>query len=180
MAAPEHVPVDRNQPVRAYESPPRRPESWLPDRPGELVDAGQPRGARLGHQGPDQGYALRLAREFEGKLTLTAGEHERDALAGAVAVALKRASLFGRAPVIHDLTVALTVWGFLDQEPAKELVELRKHLFEEVAHPHHYAELRRVVDLVPAATLKLVPAYVADQHRTDWRGLLGELPSAVG
>ena len=72
MAAPEHVPVDRNQPVRAYESPPRRPESWLPARPAEVVEDGQPRGERLGNQGPDQGYALLLARRFEGKLTLTA------------------------------------------------------------------------------------------------------------
>ena len=48
---------------------------------------------------------------FEGKLVLTPGEHERDVLAGACAVALKRASLFGRAPVVHDLTVALTASG---------------------------------------------------------------------
>jgi hypothetical protein len=94
-----------------------------------------------------------------------------------VAVALKRASLFGRAPVIHDLTVALTIWGFLDAEPAQELVELRKGLFEEVWHPHHYAELRRIVDLVPAATLRLVPGYLAVAHRSDWRALLGELPT---
>ena len=80
---------------------------------------------------------LSLARRFEGKLTLTPGEHEKDALAGAVGVALKRASIFGRAPVIHDLTVALTIWGFLDDVP-RELVELRRHLFEEVSHPHHY------------------------------------------
>jgi hypothetical protein len=179
MAAPEHVPVDRNRPVRAYESPPRRPEPWLSQRPGEVVHEGQPRGDQLGHQGPDQGYALRLARHFEGKLELTSGEHEKDALAGAVAVAMKRASLFGRAPVIHDLTVALTVWGFLDADPAQELVDLRKDLFEEVSHPHHYAELRRLVDLVPAATLRLVPAYVAEAHRTDWRELLGDLSAAA-
>jgi hypothetical protein len=178
MAAPEHVPVDRTKPVRAYESPPRRPDSWLPDRPGELVEGGQPRGDRLGHQGPDQGYALKLARQFEGKLTLTPGEHEKDALAGAVAVALKRASLFGRAPVVHDLTVALTVWGFLMEAP-KELVELRKGLFEEVWHPHHYTELRRIVDLVPARTLWLTPAFLESVHRTDWRSLLGDLPAAA-
>ena len=73
MAAPEHVPVDRTKPVRAYESPPRRPESWLPDRPGELVEEGQPRGDRLGHQGPDQGYALRLARQLRGQAHPHAG-----------------------------------------------------------------------------------------------------------
>ena len=179
MAAPEHVPVDRNRPVRGYESPPRRPESWRPERPGEVLAEGQPRGDRLGHQGPDQGYALSLARRFEGKLTLTPGEHEKDALAGAVAVALKRASLFGRAPVIHDLTVALTVWGYLDEQPAQDLVELRKRLFEEVWHPHHYSELRRIVDLVPARTLRLTPDYLASVHRSDWRSLLGDMPAAA-
>jgi len=178
MAAPEHVPVDRTQPVRGYESPPRRPEPWLSDRPGEIVEEGQPRGDRLGHQGPDQGYMLKLARRFEGTLTLTAGEHEKDALAGAVAVALKRASLFGRAPVIHDLTVALTVWGYLDDTPAPELVELRKRLFEEVSHPHDYAELAHIVHLVPARTLRLIPSYVAEEHRRDWRSLLGDLAAA--
>lgn len=176
MAAPEHVPVDRNQPVRAYESPPRRPESWLPARPAEVVEDGQPRGERLGNQGPDQGYALLLARRFEGKLTLMPGEHEKDALAGAVGVALKRASLFGRAPVVHDLTIALSVWGLLGEAP-KELVDLRTHLFEEVWHPNHYGELRRVVDLVPEAALRMTPAQVAEAHRADWRSLLGELPA---
>jgi hypothetical protein len=144
----------------------------------ELVDAGQPRGDQLGHQGPDQGYALRLARHLEGELTLTAGEHEKDALAGAVAVGLKRASLFGRAPVIHDLKVGLTVWGFLG-EASKELVEVRKHLFEEVSHPHHYADLRHIVDLVPEDTLRLSLADVEQLQRTDWRRLLGDLPAAA-
>ena len=172
MAAPEHVPVDRTKPVRGYESPPRRPESWLPDRPGELVEAGQPRGEQLGHQGPDQGYALRLARHLEGTLVLMRGEHERDALAGAVAVGLKRASLFGRAPVIHDLRVALTVWGFLDESPDPELVELRRHMFEEVSHPHHYGALRAIVDAVPASTLQLTPGFATQRYQADWRALL--------
>ncbi len=177
MAAPEHVPVDRNRPVRAYESPPRRPDPWLSERPGEVVHGGQPRGDRLGHQGPDQGYALRLARRFEGELQLTSGEHEKDAPAGAVAVALKRASLFGRAPVVHDLTVALTVWGFLGDAP-KELVAVRTRLFEEVWHPHRYAELGRLADLVPEEVLRMSPAEVGQVQRTDWRRLLGDLPTA--
>ena len=178
MAAPEHVPVDRTRPVRGYESPPRLADPWRADRPAEVVEHGQPEGDRFGHQGPDQGYALRLARHFEGKLTLTPGEHERDALAGAVAVGLKRASIFGRAPVVHDLTIALTVWGFLGEAPA-ELVALRKKLFEEVAHPHHYAELRRLVDLVPEATLRQTPSQVTAAHAADWRSLLAAAPTAT-
>ena len=178
MAAPEHVPVDRSQPVRGYESPPRRPQPWLSDRPAEVVEDGQPRGQRLGNQGPDQGYMLSLARRFEGRLTLSSGEHEKDALAGVVGVALKRASLFGRAPVLHDLTIALTIWGFLGDAP-KDLVDLRKPLFEEVWHPHHYAELRRIVDLVPEAALRMTPDEAAQVHRTRWRSLLGELSAST-
>ena len=177
MAAPEFVPVDKTRPIRAYESPPRRPDPWLATRPAEVVDDGQPRGDRLGNQGPDQGYVLSLIRRFEGKLTLTSGEHERDALAGAAAVALKRASLFGRAPIVHDLTVALTIWGFLGDAPA-ELVTLRKRLFEEVWHPHHYAEQRRIADLVPDEVLRMSPQEVTEAHRGDWRSLLAELPAA--
>lgn len=121
---------------------------------------------------------LSLARRFEDKLTLAAGEHEKDALAGAVGIALKRASLYGRAPVVHDLTIALTVWGFLGEAP-DDLVALRSHLFEEVWHPHHYDELRQLVDLVPEATLRLTPAQVTEAHRADWRSLIGELPVAA-
>ena len=40
-------------------------------------------GERLGHQGPDQGFMLRLARRLAGKLTLPPVQHERDTLAGA-------------------------------------------------------------------------------------------------
>lgn len=171
MAAPEFVPIDTSRPLRAYESPPRRSGQWRAARPAEVVGGGQPRGDRLGNQGPDQGYVLTLARRFAGKLRLTPGEHERDALAGAAAVALKRASLLGRAPVVHDLTVALTVWGFLGDAPA-ELVTLRKGLFEEVWHPHHYAELRHIADVVGEDVLRLSPQQVADAHRADWRALL--------
>ena len=176
MAAPEYVPVDRTRYLRTYESPPRRPESWRADRPGELVDGGQPSGPALGHQGPDQGYVLRLAHQFEGKLVLAPGEHERDALAGASAVALKRASLFGRAPVVHDLTVALTIWGFLG-EASPEQVEPRTHLFEDVAHPNHYGELGQIVDMVPESALRLTPAQVTEAHRADWRSLLELAPT---
>jgi hypothetical protein len=175
VAAPEHVPVDRTVSARGYTSPPRRPQPWLPTRPGEVVESGQPRGQRLGNQGPDQGYALTLARRFEGELTLGPGEHEKDALAGAVAVGLKRASLFGRAPVVHDLTLALTAWGYRGEAPT-ELQQWRRELFEEVSHPHHYAKLARVVDLVPESTLRATPDEVREAHADDWRSLLNETP----
>jgi hypothetical protein len=89
-----------------------------------------------------------------------------------LAVALKRASLFGRAPVIHDLTIAFTLFGFLDADADDELVAWRRSLFEEVSNPHHYVEQRAIADLVPESTLRLSPSEVTARHDTDWRSLL--------
>lgn len=171
MAAPRYVPTKAIDDTRLYTSSPRRPDGWHQDRPAELLQ-GQEWGDRLGSPGPDQGFGLTLAERFQGKLSLRPGEHEKDAIAGCLAVALKRASLFGRAPVIHDLTIAFTIWGFLDEQAPDELVALRRGLFEEVAHPHHYAEQRTIADRVPEATLRLSPAEVTRRHGEDWEGLL--------
>jgi hypothetical protein len=171
MAAPEFVPTKATEVVRAYASPPRRPDSWTPDRPGDLTGEGQPHGDQYGAPGPDQGYVLRLVHHFDGKLHANS-EQPADVTAGAVAVALKRASLFGRAPVVHDLRVAYTVWGYLDDAAPAELVELRKKLFAGVAHPHHHAELRRVADSVPDDTLRLTPDQVAERYGSGWAELL--------
>lgn len=175
MAAPEYVPQDQMARVRAYRSNPRRPEPWLATRPGE-IQGEQPRGERFGAPGPDLGFALKIAHTFADRLHLTEGEDHHDVVGGCVAIAMKRSSLFGRAPVVHDLTVAFTVWGFLDADPPADLVELRRRWFEGVGHAaHHYVELRQVVDSVPEATLRMTPQQVADAHRTDWHALL-QLP----
>jgi hypothetical protein len=152
MSAPAHVRAVRDQ--AAYVSPPRRAEPWTADRPGEVVGSRQPAGPALGNQGPDQGYVWKLIRRFEDRLLLTDGEHVDDVLAGCVGVALRRASLFGRAPVGHDVEVALTVFGFLD-EVDSDLARWRRDLFAEVSHPHHYARARLIADLVPEETLRL-------------------------
>src|SRR5690606_37220843 len=142
--------------------------------PAEVVDdLRQPSGPAFGVQGPDQGYALKLANNhFRGKLFLAEREHEDDVIAGCVAIALRRASLYGRAPVIHDLRLAFTIWGFLDENPDPELVELRRHLFEELSNPHHYFELRRLANGIREETLRLTPDQ-AQARRTEWRALLG-------
>ena len=167
MVAPKFVPGNPARAKKHYSSPSRKRGSWTADRPGEIV-GGQPRGSRLGVQGPDQGFVHTLAKRFEGKLTLEAGEHEEDALAGCAQLALKRASLFTRAPVIHDLRIALRIWGFLDDAPA-ELEQERKLRFAGVAHSHdpkaHYA----VVDGVPAELLLGTPDQIEAAWRADWR-----------
>jgi hypothetical protein len=171
MAAPEFVPTQPARQVRSYASPPRRAGSWLADRPGEL-NGRQPVGEQLGTPGPDQGYALTLAERFVGKLTLTAGEHEADALAGAAGVAMKRSALFGRAPVIHDLTVGLTIWGFLDPAADRDLVEIRREWFEEVHLAMHYTARQRIVDAAPEPVLRLTHQKIIERYRTDWRACL--------
>ena len=76
MAAPKYVPTLPTDAPRTYGSPDHVPDDWRPDRPGDLGGA-QPRGPRLGTQGPDQGYALRLATLLEPALRLQPGERCR-------------------------------------------------------------------------------------------------------
>ena len=169
MAAPEYVPSPTSLKPRVYESPPWRGDSWDADRPADLVDD-QPMGPQFGTPGPDAGYALKLAHRFEGTLVLTDGESEQDAIAGCVAVAMRRAALFGRAPVIHDLTVGFTVWGFLERVP-DGLVDLRRPLFAAAALPVHYTNRLAIADLVPERVLRWSPAEVARVLAADWRQL---------
>jgi len=168
MAAPDYVPVTLADQPRQDE-PAKPPDSWRADRPGDLGPR-QPVGPKLGRQGPDQGYALSLARRFADKLHVFEGESTDDAVAGCVAVALKRASLFGRAPVIHDLDIAFRIWGFLTEAPA-ELVEFRKVSFESCATD--YSAQRTIVDRVPEDTLRLTHGEVARRFPGEWRVLLG-------
>jgi hypothetical protein len=145
----------------------------MPERPGE-VDGLQPRAARLGSQGPDQGFALRIARLLEPEIHVTPGESRADAIRGCLGIALRRASLFSRAPVVHDLRLALAIWGYLTAQPDPELVAVRSSLFEGVAHAaHHYAEGRHIADLVPESTLRLTPELALARSVGDWRTLTG-------
>jgi len=172
VAAPEHVPVDPTQQVRGYSSPPRRNDPWLADRPGEL-DGPQPSGPALGTAGPDQGYAFRLVHLFDDRLNL-GGVARGDAVAGCVALAMKRSALFGRAPVVHDLTAAFTIYGFLDEDPPAELAAARTGLFAEVASDHHYFERRHLVDRVDEQWLHKPHGTIANQYAADWTELFTE------
>jgi hypothetical protein len=173
MAAPQYVPSSPGIRTRFYEAPEHVPDSWAADRPGEVA-VRQPRGTRLGNPGPDQGFALLLAKQFHGQLQLSSTEDEHDAISGCLAIALKRASIYGRAPVIHDLTLAFTMWGYLTADAPVELVELRTKLFEGVGHiQHHNAEQRAIVDSIPESTYKMTPKAVALVLPTQWRSLLG-------
>lgn len=171
MAAPTFVPVDHMRPARWYSSPDQVPNHWQADRVADL-NTPQPSGRLLGSQGPDQGYGIKLANTFSGKLQLTSGETEADVLGGILGVALKRASLYGRAPVIHDYTIALTLFGYLRSDTPKELVTLRKALFANAALVHHYAARRAIADAVPEASLRLTPIEASALQVANWRALI--------
>lgn len=173
MAAPKFSPVAPVDEARYYESPDHVPDAWKPDRGGD-IDGFQPSAARLGNQGPDQGFALRIAAGLRPKLVLQPGENADDAIEGCLGVALRRASLFSRAPVVHDLNIAFTIFGFYDDEPPAELVELRRAMFEGLRHTaHHYTDARAVADLPPVETLRGTPDQIAADYPGEWRSLLG-------
>ena len=156
MAQPEFVPVPDIDDVRASEKTPPA-DRWFPNRAGEVVGGPMPEGEGFGNQGPDQGYALFLAKRFYDKLELVEGEHRADVVAGCLGVATKRASIFGRAPVIYDWEVAFTVWGYLGGA-STATVQRRVELFAEAAH--HYWKRRAIADAVPESTLRMSPQVV--------------------
>lgn len=173
MAAPKFAPVSPVDDARSYASPDVVPPSWKPDRPADLTGF-QPEGPRLGYQGPDQGFALKIANGFRDRLQLQPGEHAADAIQGCLGIALRRASIFSRAPVVHDLTIAFTIWGLLDSDPPAELRAARARLFEGVSNTlHHYDEARELVDMVPEATLRMTPAQVDAAYPARWKELVG-------
>jgi hypothetical protein len=167
VTQPSFVPVvEADQVRRAYQL--HVPSIWTTSRPSELRGTRQPSGALLGTPGPDQGFALKLARRFDDRLVLAAGEHVEDAVSGCTTVAMRRAAAYGRAPAIHDLTLAFTLWGFLEGAPA-DLVAAREPLFR--AASHHYQVQRTIADCVPASTLRLTPEQVSERL-ADWRSLV--------
>ncbi|MFM8969748.1 MAG: hypothetical protein ACKOI3_05865 [Actinomycetota bacterium] len=173
MAAPKHTPVDPIDRPRAYQSPDFVPAPWTNSRKASVTGR-QPRAERLGHPGPDQGYVLSLAERLRPRVKVTSGESVDDAIQGCIGIALRRASHFGRAPVIHDLDIAFTMWGYFLDTPPADLVAARSGLFAGVANVvHHYVEARRIVDMVPQSTITMTPEMVRKAMPNSWRALTG-------
>lgn len=171
MTQPSFVPIaeaDQTRPALRLEPP--RP--WVAGRPADLQFPARPGGRHLGTPGPDQGFALRLARRFEDRLRLHPGEHADDVLVGCAVLASRRSGLVGRAPTVHDLETALSLWGFLSEHVPEELVEVRRLAFS--AASHDYVTQRALVDRVPESAIRMradeVTARVA---AGEWRQLVG-------
>ncbi|MXW42417.1 MAG: hypothetical protein F4X48_07605 [Acidimicrobiia bacterium] len=171
MAAPNYVPTETPAAQRHYVSPPRLPQSWFADRPGDLKGS-QPSGNGLGVPGPDQGYAWALARRLQDAMLLSSGEHADDAVAGCVGVALKRAACFGRAPILVDVEIAFRLFGYLPPSPDGRLLRWRKKAFAGLRHQHHYGEARHLVDMVSEEVLRMTSAAITAACEADRFGLL--------
>jgi hypothetical protein len=169
MTQPSFVPIaeaDQVRPALRLEVP----RQWSADRPADHKSPGQPSGRRLGSPGPDQGYALRLARRVAPTLTLEPHEHLEDVVVGVALVAARRAALFGRAPSIYDVRAVVTLFGLEGDAPAP-LREERARAFAGVSHG--YAHQRSLVDSVPEDTLRLTPDELETRMPADWTSLTG-------
>ncbi len=180
MTQPSFVPIAEADQVRQARSL-QVPGPWTPQRPAELVTPMRTTGKGRGKAGPDQGYALHLARRLAPQLVLAPGESADDVVLGCALLASRRAALNGRAPCIYDVRAAAELFGFLG--PADEgLVEARGRLFRSVAH--EYEAQRQLVDAVPEETLLLTPEQIAGRAESGWRSLLaggvGQPSPAVG
>jgi hypothetical protein len=159
VTQPSFVPIIEADQVRpAYQL--GVPSIWTQSRPSELRGTKQPPGRKRGSPGPDQGFALKLARRFEARLVLGEGESAEDVMAGCTAVAMRRCAHFGRAPAVYDLTFAFTLWGFLGGAPV-ELVQARAPLFRSASH--HYLAQRAIADSVTDEALRMTPEDVAER-----------------
>jgi hypothetical protein len=130
---------------------------WKADRPGDLA-AGQPVGTLLGRPGPNVGYALTLVNRWRDRFRLAPLEHSEDAAAVVAEIAMKRAALFGRAPVATDVEVAMDLLGYADDLPA-DIAERRMRLVNGAGHDY-YAR-RALVDRIPDDVLRLAPTQLA-------------------
>lgn len=167
MAQPSFVPITQADQVRPTTR--QADPTHVTGRPSELRTPDAPHGQGFGKPGPDQGYALRLAHLISERIVLAEGEDHHDVEVGAALLGARRAAMWGRAPSVYDLEVALGIFGFLDTAPA-DLVAYRKGYFQAVSHA--WMAQRALVDSVPEAALRLTPAEAANAA-SSWRTTLG-------
>ena len=117
---------------------------------------------------------MTLARLARNKIKVQPGESVDDAIRGSIGIALRRASMYGRAPVMHDLTFALTMWVWLIDDVPADLLARRKELFVGVGDAaHSYYETREIVGLVPETTYQLTINQLTAITPMSWRALTG-------
>jgi hypothetical protein len=155
VPSPGDVPRQQQNLAPGVTLPPA--QHWTADRPGDL-HGDQPRGEMLGSPGPNIGYALTLVHRAQDRLALAPHEHIDDATAVVGELAMKRASSYGRAPVMPDIECAMLVLGYRGG-CAPDFAEWRR---QEIEGAHHEYAVRRVFcDAVPLDALRLAPQVLA-------------------
>ena len=153
MTQPDYVPVASGSQLRQVE-PLAIPEGWTASRPSELAPlkvSAVEQGKLLGTPSPDSGFALKLARIRVHKLELGVGEHLEDVERAVAAIAIKRAALFSRAPVIHDVDFAITLLGYDESDIPEAVLAHRKSVVSGVSHD--YFKMRRMLEAIGPETL---------------------------
>jgi hypothetical protein len=181
------MPTDPFVPERLEDEPRQEPNlppgvkmpaarQWVANRPGDLP-AGQPMGKLLGSPGPNVGYALTLANRVRDQLTLAPHEHRDDAIAVVADIAMRRAALFGRAPVMPDVDFAIQILAYRgDADP--DFVTWRVRA---VHGTHHdYYERRSLVDAISVDVLRLVPSALPAQLDEARAALRSGVPAPLG
>lgn len=114
-------------------------------------------GTGFGTIGPDSGYAKTLVNTRG--LELADGEREGNTKAALAAIASARAALFGRAPTVHDVDLAIVLLGLDPELPDAVRADLstkRGDWFAAAAH--HPAKLYDFVSALDTAVLQLTAA----------------------
>lgn len=155
--------------------PPAR--AWLANRPGDLPN-GQPHGKLLGSPGPNVGYALTLANRLRNRFALARHEHAADAVAVVAEIAMRRAALFGRAPVITDVEVGMQIMGYTgDADADADFVEWRVRAVQ--GAQHNYYERRALVDATPVDIIRLAPSALPAQVDEARQALRAGVPAPL-
>ena len=166
MTAPDYVPLAETDRIRPSDKL-SMPKPWELGRPGELRELVVPQGRLFGSTGPDLGYGMKLANRLADQLTVPAGESRHDAVTVGFVSGARRASIFGRAPVIHDMRWAYTIWGFLGPAP-EELVAWRAPIVR--GADHDYEVQRAAVDRIAPDSFRLTPDQ-AKARLESWKEL---------
>jgi hypothetical protein len=181
------VPTDPFVPERLEEEPRQEPNlppgvkmpaprQWFANRPGD-IPAGWPTGKLLGSPGPNVGYALTLANRLRDRFVLAPHEGLEDAIAVVAEIAMRRAAIFGRAPVITDVEFGMEIIGYRgDADP--DFVTWRKRAVR--GAQHNYYERRALVDAIPVDILRLVPSALPAHLDEARQAVRSGVPAPLG
>lgn len=123
------------------------PDAWTPARPGDSLDDSRSESEHLlGNAGPNVGYALSLIAHQRDNIVLAAHEHAHDVEPLLGEIAMRRASHFGRAPMMGDVTFAMKLLSY-DVEPTQGEEKWRPRLVHDCGHNEH--RRRIIVNSIP-------------------------------